>query len=281
MTIVESLLEAYAIGHPADAAQVFEAARDGDETSDLWDRLSTEARAAVVPHLGHPAAARLLSRISVEEAARALAPLAGDAAAPVIRAMAPEHRTAVLAEMGAGAVPLRRLLAYADRTAGALMDPLVPAYARDLTAAEALERVRRSGAQATSYLYVVDPDGQLLGVLSLRELLHADPGKPLHAIMTPRPVALVATASWETVLAHPGWERAHALPVVDRGRYVGALRYRTLRALERAPRAVDAREELANTTRELAQLYALGWASLLAWGSSVIDPKLRPGEETS
>jgi magnesium transporter len=142
------------------------------------------------------------------------------------------------------------------------MDPEVLALPLDLTAGEALARVREQPEQARYNLYVVDGEQRLVGALNLRELLVADPSDRLADLMASEPLRLVATADRALVVSHPGWRRVHALPVVDEDdRYLGALRYHTLRELEEE--LLRGRHEDRSTADALGDLFAAGAAGLL------------------
>jgi magnesium transporter len=279
MKAVAELLEAFSLDHPAEAALAFYGSSDSASEASPWSQLSARAQAAVLAHLPPGAAARVLAGGDVTRAAAALKELPADIAAPLVRTLEPAVRTEILATMGGDAQPVRRLLSYAEGTAGALMDPRVPAFRSDLRTADVLEGLRRDPKHAIYYVYAVDAGGRLVGVLNLRELMLAEPSAVLGSVMKSDVDALPATATEETVQAHRGWQRAHALPVVDGGRYVGTIRYRTLRALERQPVLADRRHELRQTTRELGELYAVGWSSLLAWGAGLLESALRMEDE--
>ena len=79
--------------------------------------------------------------------------------------------------------PLRILLRYPEDTAGALMEPGVMPLPVDITAGEALIRLRRLPRHVIHYLYVVDRSQVLVGVLSMRELLQARVKEPLTRVM--------------------------------------------------------------------------------------------------
>lgn len=60
----------------------------------------------------------------------------------------------------------------------------------DTTVAGALDYlVRRKVSPEVTYVYVIDRERKLLGVVALRDLLLAKPGQTLGEIMTPEPLA--------------------------------------------------------------------------------------------
>ncbi len=248
--------------HPGRAAAVLEALDPAPAATAL---AGCEARAAagVLARMVPAAAAAVLATLRPERASALVDALDLDVAARLVRRLGSEAAEGLLASLSAGrARSLRTLLGFAEKTAGALMDPDVLALAEDLTAREAVERVREAARHARYNLYVVDREQRLVGVLNLRELLLAPPSARLAELMVRGPQHLRADADRVAVLSHPGWREVHALPVVDQaGGYLGAIRYRTLRALEEellGPRGAD-----RDTAGALGELFAAGAAGVL------------------
>lgn len=83
----------------------------------------------------------------------------------------------------AGAVP--------SPNVGALVEPPVTALGPDLTVREATEEVRRLSQRThVTYLYVVDPDRRLIGVVTMRDLLLNPPERTLGDVMLRAPFSL-------------------------------------------------------------------------------------------
>lgn len=246
-----------------------------------------ERAAAVLERIGAAEAQRLLAGVGPEDAAGvlrrtslhfsadalfALGPsrtsqiletLALDAAARLARRLEDGFREEVLRRLRTRtARALRTLLRFPDRTAGALMDPEVLALPQDLTAREALARVRSEPERARYNLYVVDREQRLVGVVNLRELFLAPTRSRLCDFMVREPARLPAQADRAALIRHPGWREVHALPVVDdEGVYLGAVRYRTLRDLE--GELLSGVGTDADAPAALGELFAAGAAGLL------------------
>ncbi len=113
---------------------------------------------------------------------------------------------------------------YETGTAGALMISQYTHLDSGLTASQAISMLRREAADAETIYqsYVVDAARNLLGTLSLRELILAAPDQPIDAIMV-RKVLCVSTATRQEEVAR--LIREHdllAVPVLDElGRLVG------------------------------------------------------------
>jgi magnesium transporter len=120
--------------------------------------------------------------------------------------------------------------AYPEDTVGRLMEHPLAIFSPDLTAQQAIERLRELVRTAfITYAFVADPAGRLLGVLVFRELLFAPPQAPLRDIMLADPFSLrpdvpIADAMREVLRRH-----YPVYPVCDAGgRLVGVLRGQTL-----------------------------------------------------
>jgi magnesium transporter len=258
--------------HPARAAAVLERL-PAEETQRLLEALPARRGATVLRRLASTATTAVLARLSPERAGDLLAALEPGEAALLLRRLDEPLRDSILAAMPeAPARSIGSLLRFPESSAGGLADPDALALPEDLTAAEALEAVRGSAANARYNLYVVDRAQRLVGVLNLRELLMTPGETRLGDAMQPSPHRLHADADLATVIHHPGWLKVHALPVVDeRGVYVGVIRYKTLRALERRDATRTGEVEAAHA---LGELFATAAGGLL---DALVGP---PGQVT-
>ncbi|MCO7594653.1 MULTISPECIES: magnesium transporter [Pseudomonas] len=113
---------------------------------------------------------------------------------------------------------------YLEGTAGALMTGEYSSLDRGLSASQAIDMLRREAADAETIYqaYVLDGQRNLLGTLSLRELILAAPDQPIERIMV-RDVICVGTSTGQEEVAR--LVREHdllAVPVLDEaGRLVG------------------------------------------------------------
>jgi len=211
--------------HPAEVAEILSALRE-DEALELLRRLYLR-RAAAAP----------LGEMAPEEAARLLAELNRDEAVQILSRMDPDDAVDLLAELPEETVQdiLRRLeereakelselLSYPPDTAGGLMSPEVVALPGDMSCQEAIETLRRVGEEMETvyYAYVVDEDRRLIGVLSLRDLVFAQPEAPIREVMHTDIVALPKDMDVEEVAHTFDKYNFLALPVVDEhGRLLG------------------------------------------------------------
>lgn len=228
------LAKNFAENHPADAARILEGL-PLDEVSRYLEQLPTRLAAEVLQKMAAGNAAAAIDRFSPPRFGQIVAALPLDIAALLIRRIEPERQRELMLQ-----VPpqighwLTRLLRYPENSAGALMDPQALALPEDITALEAMTRVRGSPRHSLYYVYVLNREHQLVGVLNLRELMLAPPKDHLSAVMHREVMTLPALSGRMSIVEHPGWLAVHALPVVDDQEvFLGVLRYETLRQLER------------------------------------------------
>lgn len=236
---------------PAQSAEVLQAAGHADAAAALHE-MSPGRAAACLAVLGPDEAAPIVAELAATEAARLLRLLADEPRTALLAALAPRERD-----------PVARALRFPDGTAGALMDPDIFAIPEDVTVADARDRLREASRDLLYYVYVVDREHRLVGVLDIPELLLARAREELRVVMHGRVDRLSAWEPAAAVRAHPGWSRYHAMPVVDEAdRLLGAIRYQTFRRLEREA-AGGGRTPAATTALALGELYHLGLAGFV------------------
>jgi magnesium transporter len=227
------LATAFAEAHPDELSRLAE--RLGPAAyAELLAALPREQAASLLTHAMPLTAALALSLVAPGAAAALLSELDARTAGTIVLRLTQEARERVYEELPIKlAKALRALTSYGEDRAGGRMDPAVLALPSTTAISEALRELRANPAGALNYCYAVDADGRLVGVAGLRELLGAPRSAALTSVMTPTPVALYADDPLPVVVAHAGWRRHHALPVIDReGRLLGAIRYSAFRALE-------------------------------------------------
>lgn len=260
-----ALARLFIAAHPADAARVVER-HSVSESCELLAELTAAESALVLEQMAAASAAACLGALPAASAGGILAELAIDRAAALLRVVPDEAAKLILdaAPSPVFASALRLLVAYPEGSAGALLDPTALAVPGTVEAKDAVELVLRQASHALHYVYVVDRRNRLVGVLSLRELMLAAPEKPLAAAMHKDISCLRSDADVVEILAHPGWREHHSLPVVDQsGAFLGAIRYRTLRLLERTGSDGALQGSALEAALSLGELYWFGLSRVL------------------
>ena len=106
---------------------------------------------------------------------------------------------------------------YPEASAGRVMITSFVALDEKMTAEEAIESVRARGDDDESilYLYVVDDQLALRGVVPIRRLVSAPPDRLIGDIMIPEPVSVLADADQEEVAKLVARYDLLAVPVTD------------------------------------------------------------------
>jgi len=275
MSLETELLNQFVLRRPAEAAYLLES-MPADDAASVLANLGVEPLGLLLRRIAPLAGARALERVPPESAGRALSVTHNDAAAAILRTMSTIKRTAVVEALEPEAQRMiRRLLRYSEGTAGALMDPQVLSVGEQLSVASVLERLRQNPQHALYYVYVVDDDHKLVGVVNMRELMEARPDQRVGLLAVRTVESLSRGASTESIVRHPGWKRFHALPVVEADRrFLGVIRYESVRNLEHRMEAALLDDQGARTAAALGEVYGVGLRSLFDWvGSAFLGPE--------
>ncbi|MEO8378565.1 MAG: magnesium transporter [Acidobacteriota bacterium] len=151
---------------------------------------------------------------------------APDDAADMLDFLDEERRARILDILGATqGARLESLLEGEEETAGSLMNTEFLALDEDLTVAQAIEAIRQyPRKESFFYVYCVDADQHLVGVLSLRSLILANPSLQLRDLMVQSVVRTQIDSSPEEVAQLVSKYDLLSIPVVDmQNRLVGVV----------------------------------------------------------
>ncbi len=214
---------------PHDAADILEAL-DEEGAVDLLQDLPPDHAGEVLDEMHPEAAADLLEELEAIEAAAMLETMESDQAADVVGALEPIDRTAVLAALGPeAAAEIEALLLHAADSAGGMMTTDVAALPVDMTAGMAIETLRTLHGELGSnllYVYAVDSDNRLVGVVSFRDLVFAHPETTIRDVIEPTLVSVRPDTDREQVAELIHRYRLIAIPVVEAdGTLVGMVKF--------------------------------------------------------
>lgn len=219
-------VEIFAALRPADMAAVFDAL-DQEEQIALLGSLPASESADILEELDDEDVAELIATLPNPQLVRIMDEMEPDEAADLLGDIQPERAEALLSDLE-DEDELRPLLIHPDESAGGIMTSSFLALRRRMTVADALEALRtwRPNAEAIYYLFVVDAQARLAGVLDLRRFLIADPGTLIQDIMNPDVVSVRAGIDQEEVARLMVRYDLLALPVVDsQSRLLGVVTY--------------------------------------------------------
>ena len=203
--------------HPADLAEIA-ADLPPAEGVELLLLLEEEVAADTLEEMEPKDQVRMLEALGPERAVQLLEKMSPDDAADLIQELDREDGMALLARMVPDeAAEIRSLLGYEEESAGGLMTTeFVVVDPREL-AGEAIERLRHRhpDEEHAHHLYVVNQEHQLVGEVTLYELVVADPRTPVADLMHRDPISVGAEEDQDAVVDAIMKYNLLALPVVD------------------------------------------------------------------
>ena len=203
--------------HPADIADILEQL-DVEDAGAMLDRLDMETAADAFNEVEPSHQYEILSGLDPERASDLLERLAPDDAADILADIPPAEAERILNLMPAEeSRPIRDLLRYAPETAGGIMTNEVLSLAQDLTVEEALVYLRQHSdhLEMIYNLYIVDSEKHLAGVVSLRELVVAEPTTLLRDLMDRDVISVTTDTDQEEVARIIAKYDLLGVPVVD------------------------------------------------------------------
>jgi magnesium transporter len=171
--------------HPADMAEIVDQlglneslnilnSLDDESAADTLEEVSPERQVSLLEGMDSQRAAEILDEMSPDDAADVLADLPEEKAEELLDLMEPEESD-----------DLRKLLEYPENTAGGIMTTEFAYVDQDLTIKEVLDALRKMAeyVETIYYVYVISKKGDLVGVISLRDLLLSDPSSKVSEFM--------------------------------------------------------------------------------------------------
>ncbi|MFQ6099288.1 MAG: magnesium transporter, partial [Armatimonadota bacterium] len=211
---LESLLYQFS---PVDIAIALRELSESDRNR-VFSILELHEQAAVLEEADDETTGDLLEGVATEELSRIIDAMPPDAGADAIAFLTEEDAGRVLELMpDEESDELEELLKYPEDSAGGIMSPEFVAVREDITAAQAMEVVRAAGVtpETLFYVYVVDDDDGLAGVVDLRELILADPEALLSSFCVRDVAKVTPDVDQEEVVRLSHKYDLLALPVVD------------------------------------------------------------------
>ncbi|RMF58949.1 MAG: magnesium transporter [Calditrichaeota bacterium] len=203
--------------HAADIADLVERL-DRESRKKIFTLLPSEIASEVLAELEDAPKEEVLEGMDSAQIAELVNEMDSDDATDVVSELSVEKATEVLSQVEPeSSEEIQELLAYAEDTAGGIMAKEYIAVNADSTVQEAIEMLRkqREEVEEIYQIYVVDDFGTLVGAVSLKELILADPQTYIREIMDEEIIAIDYNIDQEEV-AHI-FEKYNLVsaPVVD------------------------------------------------------------------
>lgn len=178
-----------------------------DEAIEVYEYLDSSVQELLIEKFKQQEVLDIVDKMSPDDRARLFDELPATVVRRLVEQISPPERAATA-----------QLLGYEADTAGRLMTPEYICLTEKLTVGETLERIRSlaNASEVIYYLYVTDGARQLSGIVSLRDLVTAQPQQTLGEIMTRDVVYVHTDTDQEEVARLIQRYDFLAVPVVDR-----------------------------------------------------------------
>ncbi|MBA3658507.1 MAG: magnesium transporter [Gemmatimonadales bacterium] len=168
-----------------------------------------------------------LAALDPEQAAVIVEQLEDDDAADILGELPPETREPILDEIENRA-GVDELLRYDEESAGGRMTTHMVNVRDSITAAEALEEIRRQAEEVEDFyqVFVVDGDRHLVGILPFKDLVLSPPGRMVRDFMSVADIYVTPELDQEEVARLMARYNLPSVAVVDEsGRLVGRVTF--------------------------------------------------------
>ena len=272
--------------HPADVADILEQLTP-TQRARVFEHLDNAQAALTVAELEDELQADLIDDLGDQRASDILEEMDPDDAADIIGDLPYDKAEALLRLMGVKeARAIRSLLGYREKTAGGIMTPEVTTVTEDMTVQQVIDYLRTGAAEHESiyYIYVVEGDRHLEGVISLRDLVMSEPSTPIAELVSRDVMTVSPDDDQEAVAEAMSKYDLLALPVVDEtGKLLGivtvddaleVMEEESAEDLELATGSAAERGPVANTWSWLVRRssWLLVWAVAFTVVIAVRDP---------
>ncbi len=165
--------------HPAVTAEVLEKL----DPAEAWKVLKTsklERQVEILEYMSLPGQVDLVNFIDRKRLTRLLEEMSPDDRVDLLSRMKPEKVENLLPSIAqAERNDIRRLLSYPEHSAGAIMTTEYASLPEEITAREALDRLRVQAPDRETiyYVFIIDEGRRLHGLISLRDLILAKPAR--------------------------------------------------------------------------------------------------------
>jgi CBS domain-containing protein len=221
--------------HPADLADILEEL-SGEERMSVFDTLDTETAADTLEETEPRVQRQLIAAVRRERVVELLNTMTPAQIADILEILPRVEADALLGTLPAEtAAKVGALLSEHEVSLVSIATNHYLAMSAKASVAEALDRFRDRSKRydVIMYVYVVDPEGLLKGVVDIRELIQARPEATLGSIMTGQVVTLAPSDSLADAAREFAKYGFRSLPMVDeKGKLTGAVRHKDLLAAE-------------------------------------------------
>ena len=203
--------------HPADLADILEDLDDEDRVS-VIENLDEEVAAETIAEADSETQIQIIEDLDTETASDIIEEMDPDEAADLLQDIDQDRAKEILDHMDLDeASDVRKLLEHDEFTAGGIMTTEYISIYDDFTIANAIAHIRLVAADVENiyYMYVLDNEDRLKGIISIRDLISSNPNALVSDVMEKDIVSVNAATPQEEVAALISKYDYIAMPVVN------------------------------------------------------------------
>ena len=200
---------------PEQITEIFKLIKDRETIAEYISELSTDLQSILLNAMGKKQASEILKGMDTDDAADLLSEITPEESRELLDLLPKKE-----------AAEIETLMRYEENTAGSIMNNEFVALPEQLTAGDAIQLIRDKSPEAEMiyYVYVMDTRDRLIGVLSLRDLIVADPHKRVSEIMEEDVISVLDTEDREVAARVISDYDFLAIPVInEKGKMVGII----------------------------------------------------------
>ena len=212
---VRELIEEY---HNRDIFDILESL-DEDKQIKLFEILPIDMAASILDDADSEFFKNTLSKVSIEHKSNILELMSLDDMADILGELEENEREEFINLLNyEDAEDVKELLIYEEESAGGIMTTGYISINKDMKAKEAIEYMRENAIDAETiyYIYVVDNEEKLVGVLSLRELITSREDIIVEDLMSENIISVYVDEDREKAVKLVSKYDLIAIPVIDR-----------------------------------------------------------------
>ena len=212
---LRELLEEY---HIIDIFDIMEYLEE-DMKVKLFEVLPIDMSASILEECDVEFFKTILSKIDIEHRKNILELMSLDDMADILNQLEEDEREGVMELLSQeDADDVKELLIYEEESAGGIMTTGYIEVNKDMTAKDAIEHMRENAKEAETiyYIYVVDNQERLVGVISLRELITARDSNIVADLMSENIISVYVDEDREEAVRLVSKYNLVAIPVIDR-----------------------------------------------------------------
>lgn len=152
---------------------------------------------------------------------------------------------------------ITKLISYPENMVGSIMNPAPFTVSPNLTTREVLSLLNKNKNRYSRYVYVVDHNQVVLGVIPFKEAFYSEKSALVSKIMTSNVFSFRPDHPIKDALSHPNWLEWDSIPITDSHNVLlGVVRFDSLKSDQ--PPTTDANAELIKASAAVGEVFQIG-----------------------